>query len=132
MKRTRKFSRKRFCMLTVAILAGLSAATSVAAAEAVSVEHVRYNGRDFADITFFKQYVGLGDEKKMVRNPGDLYVVGQTDECDGGQHVLLGRPIWRRSGKYGAMADICHDEQWSERQRATEIPALRRRADYGV
>ncbi len=66
MKRTRKFLRKRFCMLTAAILTGLSLAPSVAAADAVEVplEPLIHNGKTFAEISFFPRNVGLGGENQ--------------------------------------------------------------------
>ena len=84
MNRVGKFLHKRFCVLTAAILAGLSAATSVAAAEEVTVEHVRHNGRDFAELAFFPKGYGLGKDgawyvKPAVYTlPGDLIDAMQT------------------------------------------------------
>ncbi len=62
MKRTRNFIRKRFCMLTAAILAGLSVLPSHALADdtEVPVETVYHNGEKFAEIGFFPEDVGLG------------------------------------------------------------------------
>ena len=62
MKRTRNFIRKRFCMLTAAILAGLSVLPSHALADdtEVPVETVYHNGEKFAEISFFPADVGLG------------------------------------------------------------------------
>ena len=65
MKRARKFLRKRFCMLTAAILTGLSALPSHAFADDtvdVPVEIVYHNGEKFAEISFFPAGVGLGKE----------------------------------------------------------------------
>ena len=63
MKRARKFLRKRFCMLTAAILTGLSALPSHAFAdEPVDVETVYHNGKKFAEISFFPEGKGLGKE----------------------------------------------------------------------
>ncbi len=64
MKRTRNFIRKRFCMLTAAILAGLSVLPSHALADdtEVPVETVYHNGEKFAEIGFFPEGVGLGDK----------------------------------------------------------------------
>ena len=71
MKRTRKFLRKRFCMLTAAVLAGLSALPSYAFAATVDVETVYHNGKKFAEISFFPYEVGLGnsDDDDWFVNP---------------------------------------------------------------
>ena len=71
MKRTRKFLRKRFCMLTAAILTGLSALPSHAFADTVDVpvETVYHNGKKFAEISFFPKDVGLGKEGDWFVDP---------------------------------------------------------------
>ena len=74
MKRTRKFLRKRFCMLTAAVLAGLSVSLSVAAAEDIPVKYVYHDGEKFAAAVFFPENVGLVGK----RSGNDYYFVRKS------------------------------------------------------
>ena len=75
MKRTRKYLRKRFCMLTAAVLAGLSVSLSVAAAEDIPVKYVYHDGEKFAAAVFFSENVGL-----LFRQKVNVYAVRRSSE----------------------------------------------------
>ena len=74
MKRARKLLRKRFCMLTAAILTGLSALPSVTSAEELPVKYVYHDGEKFAATVFFPQDVGLVGK----RSERDYYFVRKS------------------------------------------------------
>ena len=74
MKRARKFLRKRFYMLTAAILAGLSALPSMASAAGLPVKYVYHDGEKFAATVFFPQDVGLVGK----RSGRDYYFVRKS------------------------------------------------------
>ena len=67
----RMLSKRRGKFLAAAILAGLFVLPSCASAETVSipVKYLYHNGQKFAELTFFPEGVGLGNEKDWYVDP---------------------------------------------------------------
>ncbi len=63
----RMLSKRRGKFLAAAILAGLFVLPSCASAETVSipVKYLYHEGQKFAELTFFPEGVGLGNEKDL-------------------------------------------------------------------